>query len=189
MKITHCKKGHEFTQENTYIYPKSGKRACRICLREKSRSFRKSNPDYYKEYLADWYRKNKSEADARKKKWVEANIERERARKRKLAAKNPEWGRKAARKRRALSKSQLGFGHEMESEMIPLMRALQGGRCFYCYQKIQPDLPPQDPYREVLEHPHPLSRGGEHGIDNWVLSCFVCNARKATRPPKSLWRF
>jgi len=30
-KQTHCKRGHEFNQENTAIY--QGKRECRICLR------------------------------------------------------------------------------------------------------------------------------------------------------------
>jgi hypothetical protein len=28
---THCKHGHEFTAENTYITPNSGARSCRIC--------------------------------------------------------------------------------------------------------------------------------------------------------------
>lgn len=28
---THCKHGHEFTPENTYIHPKSGARDCRKC--------------------------------------------------------------------------------------------------------------------------------------------------------------
>jgi hypothetical protein len=31
---THCKKGHEFTSENTYITPQ-GWRNCRICSRSK----------------------------------------------------------------------------------------------------------------------------------------------------------
>ena len=29
--LTHCRKGHEFNEENTYISPKSQKRNCRIC--------------------------------------------------------------------------------------------------------------------------------------------------------------
>lgn len=34
---THCKNGHEFTPENTYA--PSGRRSCRICLRENQRRF------------------------------------------------------------------------------------------------------------------------------------------------------
>ncbi len=30
---THCKRGHEFTSENTYIYPPTGARRCRSCKR------------------------------------------------------------------------------------------------------------------------------------------------------------
>lgn len=31
---THCKRGHEFTAENTYIHPPHGGRDCRICKRD-----------------------------------------------------------------------------------------------------------------------------------------------------------
>jgi hypothetical protein len=34
---THCPYGHEYTLENTYIFPKSGGRACRVCRLEESR--------------------------------------------------------------------------------------------------------------------------------------------------------
>jgi hypothetical protein len=30
---THCPQGHEYTPENTYHYPKTGWRHCRVCLR------------------------------------------------------------------------------------------------------------------------------------------------------------
>lgn len=32
---THCKNGHEFTDENTYIRPDTGHRQCRTCRRER----------------------------------------------------------------------------------------------------------------------------------------------------------
>ena len=32
---THCKEGHEFTNENTYIVPKTGRRVCKTCRRSK----------------------------------------------------------------------------------------------------------------------------------------------------------
>lgn len=40
--ITHCKSGHEFTKENTYIRPASkdgGRRQCRACNREAARRY------------------------------------------------------------------------------------------------------------------------------------------------------
>lgn len=29
---THCTNGHEYTEQNTYIIPSTGKRACRMCI-------------------------------------------------------------------------------------------------------------------------------------------------------------
>ncbi|MAX33707.1 MAG: hypothetical protein CME72_11665 [Halomonadaceae bacterium] len=30
-RATHCRRGHEFTQDNTYYHPKTGRRECREC--------------------------------------------------------------------------------------------------------------------------------------------------------------
>lgn len=35
---THCDHGHEFTPENTYVYPSNGKRKCRTCHRAHQRA-------------------------------------------------------------------------------------------------------------------------------------------------------
>jgi len=43
---THCKRGHEFTQENTYEFSGKGGRGCRQCRRE-----------YLREYMKSWRRK------------------------------------------------------------------------------------------------------------------------------------
>jgi hypothetical protein len=37
---THCKYGHEFTPENTYIHKSRNSRVCRTCNREKIRRYR-----------------------------------------------------------------------------------------------------------------------------------------------------
>lgn len=37
---THCKRGHEFTPENTYWHASTGRRRCRVCRRETSRKWR-----------------------------------------------------------------------------------------------------------------------------------------------------
>lgn len=40
-KKTHCKHGHEFTKENTYVYPSGRNRHCRTCGRIRKREIRK----------------------------------------------------------------------------------------------------------------------------------------------------
>lgn len=35
--VTHCPWGHEYTTENTYVYPGKGSRLCRTCARERQR--------------------------------------------------------------------------------------------------------------------------------------------------------
>lgn len=37
LDATHCKRGHEFTEENTYIVKATGKRRCRECQRIRDR--------------------------------------------------------------------------------------------------------------------------------------------------------
>lgn len=32
---THCQNGHEWTKENTYIYPSHGRRECRACMHQR----------------------------------------------------------------------------------------------------------------------------------------------------------
>jgi hypothetical protein len=31
---THCRRGHLYTEESTYVTPSTGRRTCRICMRE-----------------------------------------------------------------------------------------------------------------------------------------------------------
>lgn len=38
---THCKRGHEYSAENTYVQPGTGKRLCRVCAREERRRKRR----------------------------------------------------------------------------------------------------------------------------------------------------
>lgn len=40
---THCSRGHEYTEENTYRPPNKNERCCRTCQREHSRNFKQRN--------------------------------------------------------------------------------------------------------------------------------------------------
>jgi hypothetical protein len=37
--MTHCKNGHEFTPENTYMRTKHGRRGCRACIAAAQRRY------------------------------------------------------------------------------------------------------------------------------------------------------
>lgn len=44
-KQTHCKNGHEFISENTYIRPSNGQRCCRKCKRQLSKKYYHLDPE------------------------------------------------------------------------------------------------------------------------------------------------
>lgn len=180
-RATHCKFGHEFTSENTYIRPSNGKRACRVCLRAKAKHWRVKHPDKVKNLLHKWYEQNKEYVKETNKKWRAQNIEKYRERKRNWARQHPDTMRKLARKRRALKKSQLGLWWELEERIMPALRQVQQNKCYYCGKVMDKNLPAQHPDREILEHPLPLSREGLHGMNNWVLACFECNSSKGNK--------
>lgn len=42
---SHCNKGHEFTEDNTYVYPSTGRRTCKICMNETHKTVSIKNKD------------------------------------------------------------------------------------------------------------------------------------------------
>lgn len=66
--------------------------------------------------------------------------------------------------------------------------AKTGGRCFYCDCVLPEDNKEYDDAGRVVEssrnwhvdHKTPLSRGGDHSIENLVPACRKCNMAKMT---------
>jgi 5-methylcytosine-specific restriction endonuclease McrA len=59
---------------------------------------------------------------------------------------------------------------------------VQRNLCYYCHETMQIGCGRRNhPKERCLEHVVPLSRGGVHGIDNWVLCCRSCNSRKQNK--------
>lgn len=89
-RLKKCKRGHEFTPENTYMFTKpdgSEGRACATCrLDRTNESRRRAGPEriakfkeHSKKAHAKYYSKNADVAKARTKKWAEENPERKKA--------------------------------------------------------------------------------------------------------------
>ncbi len=56
---THCKHGHEFTLENTYVNPQ-GTRICRTCRYSNGRRNYLANPERAHAYSRAWYYREKA---------------------------------------------------------------------------------------------------------------------------------
>jgi 5-methylcytosine-specific restriction endonuclease McrA len=49
------------------------------------------------------------------------------------------------------------------------------GKCYWCGKRYGSDY--------HLDHVHPLSKGGEHSIENLCVACPDCNRRKCAKTP------
>jgi len=56
--ITHCKRNHEFTEENTYVTPRDGFRVCKQCRRLARNSYYANNRTQHAARNSDWKSKN-----------------------------------------------------------------------------------------------------------------------------------
>jgi 5-methylcytosine-specific restriction endonuclease McrA len=81
-----------------------------------------------------------------------------------------EHGRNAYHKRRSQKKG----GRGVSPEETKALFAAYGGLCAYCKKNKAASL----------DHVIPLSRGGEHCIENVVPACLDCNCSKHARTPE-----
>lgn len=57
---THCKRGHEFTTQNTFIYKNNPRRGCRKCMTKQSLEYRQNNIEKIKQYKKQYFQTHKS---------------------------------------------------------------------------------------------------------------------------------
>jgi hypothetical protein len=55
---THCKRGHEFTEDNIYHIPTGG-RHCRTCRKEADYSYKATHRDHLRKYNQEYHRNNR----------------------------------------------------------------------------------------------------------------------------------
>jgi len=54
---THCRKGHELTDDNVYIRPGRGTRVCRTCDSVHRQAFEESHVEYLRDYRKEYYQR------------------------------------------------------------------------------------------------------------------------------------
>lgn len=139
---------------------------CKECVRGRIRE----NVD---SRLATWAKRRvdpeyKRKAIARSRKHYRANLESIKAKKRAYNAANPDVGRRAWNKRRALK---AGVEHEHYSRSEIFTR--DGGHCRRCGTELH-----LEPHGFEIDHIVPLSLGGPDTPANVQLMCQPCNREK-----------
>lgn len=59
---THCPKGHPYNEENTNVY--RGSRNCRRCASDRSREFRRADPERARQYVRNYRSRKLAESDS-----------------------------------------------------------------------------------------------------------------------------
>lgn len=163
-----CKKRRPVSMFSPDKKNKSGLRSnCKPCSLKAHKLWVKRNPEKMAEAKRSWNKRNPDKVLAQKRRSREVNGER-------INALCREWRRKNKLKMKATncnSKARLRFGCApiKNSELVSLLLAADG-KCSYCGSFA----------RLSFDHKVPLSKGGEHSIENIAIACVSCNSRKGS---------
>lgn len=101
---------------------------------------------------------------------------RKRERERSWCDRNPDHKLDSVNRTRA-KRAGVGPGTALRSDVF----RRDGWVCGICSSPIDPALAWPDPMSASLDHVMPISRGGDHGMDNCQASHLTCNLRKGAR--------
>lgn len=138
-----------------------GRQRCMACNRNRTRQWRKDNPDKRK---------------AQKARWLSRRIMRQPdylvKRRREKAARNPATVRAAWQRRIEW----LAQGTATQKDLHDAY-ALSNGRCVYCGRRVKCRFNHKDP--RGFDHIVPRIKGGKHERGNIVVACRRCNEIKS----------
>lgn len=156
-------------------------------LNKKAKEYHSKNKEEINKKVSEYYKKNKEtirnwNIEYQKKKrqdkeYVDEVNRRARENYKKRVEKNKDkallkW-RTASHKRRALVRQAIS---NVTLEEVNKLIEKSGNICSWCGK----DIPKGQMH---LDHVYPLSKGGEHTIQNLVVSCASCNHRKSDKDP------
>ena len=125
---------------------------------EKQKKHRRLTKSQKRDYDKEYVKNNREKVNRQARQWAENNPEQRRA----ICLNN-------AAKRRAQKE------HGCSSREIKEWSQSQKKVCYWCEINCQGNY--------HIDHYIPLSKGGEHKIDNLVISCPSCNFRKSAKDP------
>jgi hypothetical protein len=171
-----CSKCHqEFPATLEYFYKKldSISSTCKQCGAERSRQWRKENPDKLKKQGQEWRKKNLSRYNLNKKKWRQKNPEAHK-KSRDNWYKNNKNKRTEYNNRRRANKLNNGWEKYTEQDMFNKY----GTDCYLCQQPIDLNISRTEPEGLNIEHVIPIAKGGPDTLENVRPSHRKCNQSK-----------
>lgn len=153
---------------------------CKECCKKKLKERAQKNPQaeqrrkaHKGEYDRKRYEANREEIISRTKEYYRINPEKERDRIRAWQKKNVERVRayKASNKAKRRSVKKIGIG----GPELKRWTEMQEKICYWC------GIECADSFH--VDHYYPLSKGGNHELENLVISCPSCNLRKSDKNP------
>jgi len=161
-------------------------RLCRACTVRYSRQWPAENPDKVRENRRraeksetrrrsrnQWRAANPDKVSAQKARHRKANAEKVKSYLSEWKARNPDKSREYAQRYVA---RKVSATVEIFSDLDVFER--DSYICYLCNEVTDISLPLYAPKRTILEHRVPLSRGGDHSMENCATACWECNSRK-----------
>jgi|SRR5665213_20476 len=180
---TKCKEPRELTLFTKDKRASDGLQSqCEICRRVAKKAAYNVNPQKYIAKVASWRRANPEKVQAQSMRQSDANVRRARA----WALANPEKRLEIARQYKYRRRLQEGRSDEYPTLSQVIDR--DGDACYLCGLRVDFEVSAPDPSSASLDHMMPLSRGGDHTLDNSGLTHLGCNIHKGARTPEEWWR-
>lgn len=146
-------------------------------LRKRSSEYRRLNPEKKraqdKRYAAENSEKIRIARNAR----YAANPQGQAVRGKRYVKNHPEVPRRAASKYRAMKLKATVGDTNLITEWEATWKSKKTVSCYWCRKRVKTS-------RVHVDHVVPLSKGGEHSVDNLCVSCERCNLTKQAKLPE-----
>jgi 5-methylcytosine-specific restriction endonuclease McrA len=175
MTLVRCSRCKEEKQPSAYSpdrrRPSGLQCQCKACRVLASMEYDRSNASRVSKRRKEWRRANRTRLTAKRREWVRNNPKRWQATVRRHYDRHPE--QLVANQRRRYARARGATEGDFTAQDWKRLLEVYGQTCAYC----------QSGQALHADHLMPLSRGGQHTLENIVPACRHCNSRKHAKTP------
>src|SRR5262245_1560599 len=144
----------------------------KLKIKQSAKKSREKYPEKIKQRMQKWRQANRIHVKTYKNAYRTQYPQQHREEVRRWKIRNPDKVREQNLRRQS-QKKQVAI-HDFTVAQWQIVKATYNPRCVYCGKK---------PKRLTMDHIIPLSKGGQHTLNNIVPACRSCNSTKHTKPP------